>query len=271
MRVACIGDIIGRPGTKMLEVHLKKIREDFGVDFVIANGENASHGFGINPVNALELFGYGVDCITGGNHSFDKKEIFEFLKQKPQILRPDNYPPEVPGCGIYITEVCGERLAVVNILGNYAMPSVENCFRWTQQKLKNIEEMGIKSIIIDFHAETTSEKRSFFMLFKERVSAIFGTHTHVGTDDLTIESGCGYITDIGLTGCRDNVIGMDAKSPLDRFLTGMPARYDVPEKCKKILQFVIFEIESGHCKNAKKIRIYEGTNEYFTQNAFMED
>lgn len=271
MRIACIGDIVGRPGRKIIEANLKKIRDEFEIDFVVANGENASHGFGINPTNANELFSYGIDVITGGNHSWDKKEIIPFLESEPRILRPDNYPLGVPGSGLYVAEIDKEKLAILNIMGNYFMPLVKNAFRWTQQRVQELKNSGINSIIIDFHAEVTSEKRAFFYMFKDSVSAIFGTHTHVGTDDLSIVDGCGYVSDIGLTGCRDNVIGMDIKSPLEKFLTGMPVRYDVPGKCKKIFQFVIFEIKDGKCIDAKKVRIYEGVSQVYIQEAFFEN
>lgn len=258
MKIACIGDIIGRPGRNMVKEKLKKLVESESIDFVIANGENASHGFGLTPTNAQELFGYGIHVITGGNHTWDKKEIVPLLKTHGNILRPGNYPHEVPGSGVFKGQVNGEKIAVINLMGNHGMPMVENPFRWIETVLGYLHQDGYANVILDFHAEVTSEKRAMLMMLKGRVSAIFGTHTHVGTDDLCVDAGTGYITDVGLSGCRDNVIGMDSKVPIERFITGLPGRFEVPDKCKRILQVVVFELDEGRCVGAKKFKIYDG-------------
>ncbi|MEA1955274.1 MAG: TIGR00282 family metallophosphoesterase [Campylobacterota bacterium] len=256
MKIAFIGDIVGRPGREMLGKYLKNIKKEYEIDFVIANYENASHGFGLTPKNANELFGYGVDCMTGGNHSWDKKEISTIFETH-EILRPHNYPDGVEGTGCKIYDIAGEKLAVINLMGHFSMPYVDNAFREANKLVNNLKEDGVKSIFIDFHAEATSEKRAMMMMLQGQVSAIIGTHTHVSTDDLQISDGTLYLTDIGLTGCRDNVIGMDAKNPIKQFLTGMKGHFDVPKKCKRILQMVVMDINDGKCSNGFKLKYFD--------------
>jgi len=256
MRIAFIGDIVGSPGREMLKTHLLKMRKEYSIDFVIANYENASHGFGLTAKNANELISYGVDCMTGGNHSWDKKDILPLLDSH-EILRPHNYPDEVNGTGCKVYEVAGEKLAVLNLMGHYSMPMSDNAFRKAEATVTSLDEEGIKNIFIDFHAEATSEKRGMMMLLKGRVSGIIGTHTHVSTDDLQIVEGTAYLTDIGLTGCRDNVIGMDEKVPLKQFLTGIKGHFDIPKRCKKILQIAIMDFSKGECVNAYKLKQFD--------------
>ena len=269
MKIAFIGDIVGRPGRFMVKEFLRKFRDEYAIDFVIANYENASHGFGLTPKNAKELFGAGIDVMTGGNHSWDKKDILP-LFETMEILRPHNYPKEVPGTGCRVYEVSGEKLAVVNIMGHYSMPMAENPFRTAKETVASLKKEGVESIFMDFHAEATSEKRAMLMMFQGEISAIMGTHTHVSTDDLQIVSHTAYLSDIGLTGCRDNVIGMDAKVPMERFMTGLPGRFDVPEKCKKILQMTIMELEGGKCTDAFKIKQFDDGRRFVTQ-AWIDD
>jgi calcineurin-like phosphoesterase len=171
----------------------------------------------------------------------------------------------VSGTGCKVYEVAGEKLAVLNLMGNFAMPMTDNPFRCATDTVKKLQDEGVKNIFIDMHAEATAEKRALLMMFKSQVAAIVGTHTHVGTDDLQIDEGTGYLTDIGLTGCRDNVIGMDAKVPIYRFMTGLPARFEVPDKCKTVLQMVIFDIEGGRCTNAFKIKRFDDGREFMTE------
>lgn len=264
MRIAFIGDIIGRPGRSIIKENLQAIKKEHKIDFVIANYENASHGFGLTAKNAAELFNTGIDVMTGGNHTWDKKEIHGMF-DKYELLRPHNYPQEVSGTGCKVYEVEGEKLAVLNLMGHYAMPMADNPFRCASKTIEDLETEGIKNIFIDMHAEATAEKRGLLMMFKKRVSAIVGTHTHVATDDLQIDEGTGYLSDIGLTGCRDNVIGMDAKVPIQRFMTGLPGRFEVPDKCKAVLQIVIFDIVEGKCTNAFKIKKFNDGREFVTQ------
>jgi metallophosphoesterase (TIGR00282 family) len=255
MKIGFIGDIVGRPGRAMVRRYLPQLRESEELDFVIGNYENASHGFGLTEKNARELLKAGLDVMTGGNHTWDKKEIKGLLETMP-LLRPINYPDGVPGRGVRIFEVNGERLAVVNVMGHFSMPMVDNPFIAANRIVEILTSEEVDHIFIDMHAEATSEKRALLMMLRERVGAIVGTHTHVGTDDLVIDKGCAYLTDVGLTGCRDNVIGMDAKVPIERFLTGLPGRFDVPDKCKSILQMVVIQLEKGRAVDAYKMRVY---------------
>ncbi len=256
MRIAFIGDIVGRPGRDMIKTHLSKIREEYRVDFVIANYENASHGFGLTSKNADELVSFGIDCMTGGNHSWDKKDIIP-LFETHELLRPDNYPDEVPGSGCKVYEVNGEKLAVLNLMGHFSMPFCDNAFRSAQARVEALHQEGVKNIFIDFHAEATSEKRGMMMLLQGEVSAIIGTHTHISTDDFQIANSTAYLSDIGLTGCRDNVIGMDSKVPIKQFLTGMKGHFDIPKKCKKILQVAIMDFNDGKCESAFKLKYFD--------------
>jgi hypothetical protein len=256
MKIAFIGDIVGRPGRDMLKNHLPKLKEEHNIDFVIANYENASHGFGLTLKNCDELLSYGIDVMTGGNHTWDKKDILPLLENRP-LLRPLNYPEGTPGKGVDIFDVAGEQLAVINLMGHYSMPYTDNAFRRVQEEVESLHVRGIKNIFIDFHAEATSEKRGMMMLLQGKVSGIIGTHTHVATDDFQIANNTAYMTDIGLTGCRDNVIGMDAKVPLKQFLTGMKGHYDIPKKCKKILQIAIMEMSEGKCHHAYKLKVFD--------------
>lgn len=256
MKIAFIGDIVGRPGRVMIKEHLKKLRREHGIDFVIANYENASHGFGLTVKNAQELLESGIDCMSGGNHTWDKKDILPLLESLP-LLRPHNYPDGVPGTGCRIFDVGADKLAVLNIMGHYGMPYVDNAFRCARDTVAQLRGEGIEHIFLDFHAEVTSEKRAMMMLLQGEVSGIIGTHTHVGSDDFQIARGTAYMTDIGMSGCRDNVIGMEAKVPLEKFLTGMAGRFEVPEKCKKILQIAVMNLEGGRCTEAFKLKIFD--------------
>lgn len=257
MKLAFIGDIVGRPGREMIAKHLPRLKEAYNLDLVIANYENASHGFGLTKKNADELLGYGIDVMTGGNHSWDKKEIFQLFDTYP-LVRPINYPKSSPGKGLLEVEVLGERVAIVNVMGHYTMPMVQNPFIAIDEVVNELKESGLKHIVVDVHAEATSEKLAILHILKERVSAIFGTHTHVGTDDLIIADGCCYVTDVGLTGCRDGVIGMDKKIPIQRFMTGIGGHFDIPKQCQAILQLIVFELDDeGRGVKAEKLKIYD--------------
>lgn len=257
MKLAFIGDIVGKPGREMISKHLGRLKNEYKIDLVIANYENASHGFGLTKKNADELFGYGIDVMTGGNHSWDKKEIFQMFETYP-LVRPINYPDKSPGKGVIIVDVLGHQVAVISVMGNYTMPMNDNPFVKMDEVVNQLKQDGIKHIIVDIHAEATSEKLAMLHILKDRVSALLGTHTHVGTDDLIIADGCCYVTDIGLTGCRDGVIGMDKKIPIQRFMTGIGGHFDVPKQCQEILQFILFELDDeGRGVHAQKLKIYD--------------
>lgn len=262
VKLAFIGDIVGKPGREIIGKYLPQLKEAYKLDLVIANYENASHGFGLTKKNADELFGYGIDVMTGGNHSWDKKEIFQLFERYP-LIRPINYPDSSPGKGLLKIDVVGQQIAIVNVMGHYTMPMVNNPFLIMDEVVNRLKEEGIKHIVVDIHAEATSEKLAMVHLLKERVSAIFGTHTHVGTDDLMIVDGCCYVTDVGLTGCRDGIIGMDIKIPIQRFMTGLGGHFDVPKKCQTMLQLIVFELDDdGRGVMAEKLKIYDNGEVY---------
>jgi len=269
MRVAFIGDIVGRPGREIISKNLSKLKEQYAIDFVIANYENASHGFGLTAKNAQELFSCGIDVMSGGNHSWDKKDILA-LFDSMELLRPHNYSKELPGTGCKVYEVAGESLAVLNLMGHYGMPYVNNAFICAKESVATLHDEGIKNIFIDFHAEATSEKRAMLMLLEGQVSGIIGTHTHVSTDDFQISNNTAYLSDIGLTGCRDNVIGMDKKVPLQQFLTGMKGHFDIPKSCKKILQMAVMDFHEGICSKAFKVKCFDNGKKIIS-DAWIED
>jgi len=257
MKIAFIGDIVGKPGRDILGKHLPQLRKEYSLDLVIANYENASHGFGLTKKNCEELLSYGIDVMTGGNHSWDKKEVFLLYKDYP-LIRPINYPRKSPGEGLIKIKVLDKDVAIVNVMGNYTMPMCDNPFVMMDEAVTELKEEGFKHIIVDIHAEATSEKLAMMHILKKRVSALFGTHTHVGTDDLIIADGCCYVTDVGLTGCRDGVIGMDKEVPVNRFLTGIGGHFNLPKECQTIFQLIVFELDDeGRATKAQKIKIYD--------------
>ena len=270
MRIAFCADIVGRPGRYMLKQHIAKIKREYKVDVVIVNYENASHGFGLSAKNAKELFKLPIDLMTGGNHTWDKKDIIPLMEEMP-LLRPINYPKSTPGRGLEVLQFAEEKLAVINLMGHFTMPMVDNPFVKIVEVVEELEKEGVQHIMIDMHAEATSEKRALLALLKGRVSAIVGSHTHVGTDDLTIDEGTCYVSDVGMTGCRDNSLGMDVKEVLDRFLTGVSGRFEVPSQCKKMLQAVIFDLDNnGKCIEAFKVKAYDEAKATITQEAYHE-
>ncbi len=265
MRIGFIGDIVGKPGREIIGKNLQRLQEEDSLDYTIANYENASHGFGITEKNCKELLGYGIDMMSGGNHSFDKKEILTLFDTYP-LIRPINYPDTTAGEGLFRTTLLGQEIAIINLMGHYTMPMVDNPFTKILQVIETLQSQDIKHIIIDMHAEATSEKRALLYMLKDKVSAILGTHTHVGTDDLEIVDGCCYVTDVGLTGCRDNVIGMESDIPIHRFLTGLGGHFNVPNNCKAILQMIVFELDDmGQCIQAEKIKLYENKQKTITK------
>ena len=241
MQIAFIGDIVGSPARNIIQNRLHKIRDDFNIDFVFANYENASHGFGVTAKHLDDLQSYGIDFFTGGNHSFDKKEIIPIIDSLP-IIRPINLPTSSAGQGLKILEIKNQKIAIINLMGNFGMPMVDNPFT---KILETIETLKVDKIFIDFHGEATAEKRTLLMMLAGKVDLIYGTHTHIATDDFQLFNNTFYITDIGLTGCFDNVIGMDKKPAIQRALTGISTYNKVPKpnECLKIIQMLIIDFD----------------------------
>jgi metallophosphoesterase (TIGR00282 family) len=240
MRIVFLGDVNGRAGRHILEVQLPRLIAKRRIDFVAANVENAADGFGITPELSEELLACGIDCMTSGNHIWDKTEILDYLPGQPRLLRPLNYPDRAPGAGLYVGETpAGVPVAVINLMGQVFMPPCDNPFPIVDQAIRRLEGKT-RVILVDMHAEATSEKAAMGHYLDGRVTAVVGTHTHVQTADETIlPGGTGYITDLGMTGAYDSVIGIDKDLALKKFLTGMPVRFTTakrdPRMCGVIL------------------------------------
>ena len=251
MLVLNIGDIIGKPGRRAVSKLLPSVRQKFGVDLVIANAENVAGGLGLTPATARELLDAGADILTSGNHIWAEKEIFPYLDSDMPILRPLNYPPGVPGRG-YI--VIG-RVMVVNLIGRTFMSNYDCPFRAMDQLLVEIKPRP-PVIIVDFHAEATSEKMALGRYLDGRVSAVLGTHTHVGTIDAQVlPHSTAYVTDIGMTGPINSVIGDDVDKVLQRFLTMIPNRLSVG-KGKTVFNAILTRIDEDSGRAISIDRIY---------------
>ncbi len=250
MLILAIGDIVGRPGRRAVSQLLPGLRQQYGLDLVIANGENAAGGIGLTLSTARELLDSGVDVLTSGNHIWAQKEIIPYLDGEMPILRPLNYPPGVPGKG----HIAIGQAAVVNIMGRTFIGDFDCPFRAMDQLLAELEQ---RVIIIDFHAEATSEKVAMGRYLDGRVSAVLGTHTHVGTIDAQIlPKGTAYVTDIGMTGPLDSVIGDDTEAVIQRFLTGMPHHLSVG-KGKIALTAIMVKIDDESGLATSIDRIYQ--------------
>jgi 2',3'-cyclic-nucleotide 2'-phosphodiesterase len=231
VNILFIGDIVGKPGRQAVSRELHRIVDRYNVDVVIANGENASGGFGLTAESARELFACGIHLFTSGNHIWDKKEALEYLKKEERIIRPANYPDGTPGKGSAIISTPGGiRIGVLNLEGRVFMNSLECPFRTADREIAVLSE-STKIIIVDFHAEATSEKSSLGWYLDGRVSAVVGTHTHVQTaDERLLTEGTAYISDVGMTGAFDSVIGVRKDEPIYKFLTQLPAKFEVAKK-----------------------------------------
>jgi metallophosphoesterase (TIGR00282 family) len=227
MNILFIGDIFASTGRGLVARFLQEIISTEKIQLAVANAENSAGGFGITPLIAQELFSTGLDLLTSGNHIWDKKEIFDYIGREPRLLRPANYPPELPGQGWIATKARdGTAVAVINLQGRVHMPATDCPFRKADEILQAIDPK-IKIRLVDFHAELTSEKEAMGWHLNGRVSAVLGTHTHVPTaDERILSGGTAYQTDVGMTGPYDSVIGSEKSLALRRFLTGMPIRLD---------------------------------------------
>ena len=256
VRFVVIGDIVGRPGRRALRRLLPGLLHETGAEMVIANGENAAGGNGITRAVAAELFGAGVDVITTGNHVWDQKEALELLDEEARILRPANYPAGTPGQGwqVYRTR-SGRAVAIVNLAGRVFQADLDCPFRLAHALVEEIRPRT-PIILIDFHAEATSEKQAFAWYMDGRVSAVVGTHTHVQTSDARVlPGGTAYITDLGMTGPRDSVIGVKKELVIRKFLTQMPVRFEVAGGAVQMDGVVIdVDAETGRALDIRAVR-----------------
>ncbi len=254
MRVLAVGDIVGRTGLQKLKEVLPNVIRENKIDFVIVNGENAADGMGITEKMYKEILSLNVNVVTMGNHTWGKKEIFNFIDDK-HIIRPANYSPNNPGKGYEIYECNGKNIAVINLIGRTTMPVLsENPFLVAKEIIHEIKE-AVDIIIVDFHAEATAEKIALSYYLDGEVTILFGTHTHVQTSDEEIlENGTAYITDIGMTGPKRSVIGMDIEVSIKRFETSLPEKYKIAEGEGKF-NSCMFEIDDSTNKVIKIERI----------------
>ena len=259
MKVLFIGDIMGEPGRRAITRTLPRVIAQQGVDVVIGNGENAAGGFGITPDIAMELFELGLAVITLGNHAWDKKETVEFIKREPRLLRPANYPDGVPGSGSLVVETpAGERLAVLQIMGRTFMPTLDCPFQAARREVERLKAQT-RAIIVDMHAEATSEKMAMGHFLDGDVTAVVGTHTHVQTaDEQILPKGTAYLTDIGMTGPVHSVIGIRKELAIQKFLTGMPVRFEVAPG-PALLSAVLIELDGslGKAISINRLRLPE--------------
>ena len=257
MKILFIGDIVGKAGRQAIHQLLRKVVSDYGVQFTIANGENAAGGMGITPAIAIEIFDQGVDILTSGNHIWAKKEILPFLAEERRMLRPANYPPEVPGRGAGLFQArTGEKIGVINLEGRVFMKHLDCPFRVGEKEIETLRK-ETPIILVDFHAEATSEKVAMGWFLDGQVTAVVGTHTHIQTsDEKILEGGTAYITDAGMTGPHDSVIGIRKQVAINRLLTQIPWKYDVATGAVE-LQGVIIEVEgqTGRSRSIQRIKV----------------
>jgi metallophosphoesterase (TIGR00282 family) len=255
INILFIGDIVGSPGREAVKALLAGLKKEFNLQFVIANAENAAGGSGITPKVAKELFDAGISVLTSGDHIWKRREIFEILNQEERILRPLNFPVGAPGRGWAVFKTNGNvRVGVLNVQGRVFMQALECPFRTTREAQEKLI-LDTKIIIVDIHAEATSEKVALGWYLDGKVSAVLGTHTHIQTaDERILPQGTAYITDVGMTGAADSVIGRKIEDVLERFISGVPCRFEVAKENVQ-LQGAVLEIDEGTGKAKSIIRV----------------
>ncbi|MBQ7541207.1 MAG: TIGR00282 family metallophosphoesterase [Clostridia bacterium] len=255
MRIFMIGDVVGVPGCAFLRRHLPALKKMKAVDLCIANGENSASGNGITPASAQHLFDSGVDFITTGNHVFARCEVYPFLDERDDVIRPANYYAGNPGKGFSVIDMGRVQVAVLNLSGNaFLGDNYENVFLCAQRLLPQMQKYRI--VVVDLHAESTGEKRAVGFFLDGKVSVVAGTHTHVQTaDEQVLPGGTGYITDLGMVGPKQSVLGVKPEIIIGRMRTGMPARFDVPDTSECILNGCIFDVDDKSGKTLSTERI----------------
>lgn len=259
MKLIFIGDIVGSPGRRAVKETLPYLKSKYNPHIVIANGENAAAGRGITHAIARQLFEQGVHGITMGNHTWDNKDIFEFIDDEPRMVRPANFPPGTPGRGYTVIKAGGKELALVNLQGRTFLPAIDCPFRAADEIVDELRRKH-KCILVDFHAEATSEKIAMGWHLDGRASLVVGTHTHVqSNDDRILPGGTAYLTDAGMVGPRDGILGMQQEGVLYRFKTQLPSRFNVDEEGKWHFHGVYVDIDedTGRARKVEKIRIME--------------
>ncbi len=261
MNLLFIGDIVGRPGRDLVRRHVRALAASYEADLVIANGENAAGGAGITRENTIEILTSGVDVITTGNHVWDKRETLEFIGGEPRLLRPANYPEGTPGAGSHVVSTSGGvKVGVINVMGRVFLHAIDDPFRVARREVARVKEAGAQVIFVDVHAETTSEKMAMGYYLDGEVAAVIGTHTHVQTaDERILPGGTACLTDVGMTGPHDGVIGMDKEAVIARFVSGLPTRFETASGDPR-LNGVVIEVDPA---SGRAVRI--------TRLSFSED
>ncbi len=259
MRLLMIGDVVGRPGRQAVKDNITGLISEFKVDITVANGENSAGGNGLTREVGRELLAMGIDVITMGNHVWNHKEIFNYISQEKRIVRPANYPPGAPGLGVNVFIAGnGASVAVMNLSGRVFMPELDCPFRKVDDMLASLDKQ-VRVVLLDFHAEASSEKVAMGWYLDGRVSAVCGTHTHVQTaDERILPGGTAYITDVGMTGPRDSVIGVKKELVIEKFITQLPRRFEVANSSYQ-LNAVLVEVDeiTGRATEIRRIQNYE--------------
>jgi metallophosphoesterase (TIGR00282 family) len=259
MKLLFLGDIVGRPGRDLIRRHVRALAATHGADLVIANGENAAGGAGITRENMLEILSSGVDVITTGNHVWDKRETLEFIGNEPRLLRPANYPEGTPGAGsCVVTARNGVRVGVINVMGRVFLNAIDDPFRVAEREVARVRGDGAQVIFVDVHAETTSEKIALSYYLDGLVTAVIGTHTHVQTaDERILPGGTACLTDVGMTGPHDGVIGIEKDAIIARFVTGMPTRFETASGDPRMHGVVIEVDANGRATGITRLSLTE--------------
>jgi metallophosphoesterase (TIGR00282 family) len=258
MKILFIGDLVARPGRELVRRGVKVLVRHHAIDLVVANVENAAGGAGITREILDEVVKAGVDVLTSGNHIWDKREVLEFIDNTPRLLRPANYPAGTPGAGSHVWHGPDRTVVgIINAMGRVFLANIDDPFAVTSQQIESVRAAGANVILVDFHAEATSEKVAFGWFLDGRVTAVVGTHTHVQTaDERVLPGGTAYITDVGMTGAHDGVIGMERTSVIARFTTALPARFE-PASGDPRLHAVVIEAdpESGRARSIQRLSL----------------
>ena len=274
IKIVFLGDITGRQGRTAVMSYVKSLKDNDSSVFVIANIENASHGFGLTKKNYEDLTESGIDCFTSGNHIWDKKDIYEYIDDAVNLVRPINYPIGTKGVGVRTFDINGQKLAVINALGRVFMPPMDSPWQVVTEEIKKLQAEGVEHIIIDFHAEATAEKicfakylaHTFNTEIKALIKGFFGTHTHVQTADEQIYEGMAYITDAGFCGSVDSVIGMEFETSMRRLSTGLPERYEISESPLTQINGVEVLIDGTKSTHITRINVITDNNERGKEN-----
>ncbi|MFD0049385.1 TIGR00282 family metallophosphoesterase [Actinomycetes bacterium NPDC127524] len=251
MKLLFVGDVVGSPGRDMLKEYLPKMKEKFKPHITIVNGENAAGGRGITEKIYREFLGWGAQAVTLGNHAWDNREIFEFIDDAKYLVRPANFPEETPGEGLKFLKLNQYEIAIINLQARTFMPALDCPFRKAEELVAEAKKRT-PIIFVDFHGEATSEKQAMGWFLDGQVSAVIGTHTHVQTADQRIlPGGTAYLSDAGMTGPYDGILGMEKEAVIHRFLTSLPVRFEVPKTGRTVLSAVLIEIDEKTGKSRK--------------------